>query len=91
MSNMRTPPSPANPSSGALAIPASGARLDTRRLRGLIITNFSASVAFTAMYSTQPILPQISDEYHVMPAQAGLTILAVTFALAFASLAAGRR
>lgn len=90
MSNMRTPPSPANPSSGALAIPASGARLDTRRLRGLIITNFSASVAFTAMYSTQPILPQISDEYHVMPAQAGLTILAVTFALAFASLAAGR-
>lgn len=42
------------------------------------------------MYSTQPILPQISQEFHVSPAEAGLTLLAVTFALAVASLGAGR-
>jgi YNFM family putative membrane transporter len=65
-------------------------RLDGARLRGLIITNFSASVAFTAMYATQPVLPQIGAEFHVSPAEAGLTLLAVTFALAFASLGAGR-
>lgn len=88
---MTTTPSPGHhPSSSAIPVTAPGTRLDGSRLRGLIITNFSASVAFTAMYSTQPILPQISDEFHVSPAQAGLTILAVTFALAFASLGAGR-
>lgn len=88
---MTTTPSPGHhPSSSAIPITAPETRLDGSRLRGLIITNFSASVAFTAMYSTQPILPQISDEFHVSPAQAGLTILAVTFALAFASLGAGR-
>lgn len=69
---------------------APDARLDARRLRSLIVISFSASVAFTAMYSTQPILPQISQEFHVSPAEAGLTLLAVTFALAVASLAAGR-
>lgn len=67
-----------------------GGRLDHWRPRGLIITNFSASVAFTAMYSTQPILPQIGTEFHVSPAEAGLTLLSVTFALAVASLGAGR-
>jgi MFS transporter, YNFM family, putative membrane transport protein len=75
---------------GPAAASAPETRLDAARLRGLIITNFSASVAFTAMYSTQPVLPQIGAEFRVSPAQAGLTILAVTFALAFASLAAGR-
>jgi MFS transporter, YNFM family, putative membrane transport protein len=87
---MATPPSPADPSSGPLPTVAPEARLDAPRLRGLIITNFSASVAFTAMYSTQPVLPQIGAEFRVSPAQAGLTLLAVTFALAFASLGAGR-
>lgn len=82
MSDMALPP--------ANSSPASETRLSGSRLRGLIITNFSASVAFTAMYSTQPVLPQIGAEFHVSPAQAGLTLLAVTFALAFASLAAGR-
>ena len=60
------------------------------RLRGLILTNLGASVAFTVMYSTQPVLPQIGHDFHVGPAEAGLTLLAVTFALAFASLGAGR-
>lgn len=88
---MTTTPSPGHhPSSSTISVTAPETRLDGSRLRGLIITNFSASVAFTAMYSTQPILPQIGDEFHVSPAQAGLTILAVTFALAFASLGAGR-
>lgn len=87
---MTTTPSPGHPSSSPIPIAAPRPRLDAKRLRGLIITNFSASVAFTAMYSTQPVLPQISAEFHVTPAQSGLTILAVTFALAFASLGAGR-
>jgi MFS transporter, YNFM family, putative membrane transport protein len=87
---MTIPPSPGNPSSASAAASESQSHLDARRLRGLIITSFSASVAFTAMYSTQPILPQIGAEFRVSPAQAGLTILAVTFALAFASLGAGR-
>ena len=65
-------------------------RLDPARLRGLIATNVGASVAFAAMYSTQPVLPQIGHEFHVDAATAGLTLLAVTFALAFASLGAGR-
>jgi YNFM family putative membrane transporter len=65
-------------------------RLGAGRLRGLIIINFSASVAFTAMYSTQPILPQIGAQFQVSPAEAGLTLLSVTFALALASLGAGR-
>lgn len=88
---MTTTPSPGHhPSSSPIPVTATETRLDGSRLRGLIITNFSASVAFTAMYSTQPVLPQIGAEFHVAPAQAGLTILAVTFALAFASLGAGR-
>ena len=64
--------------------------LDATHLRGLIVTNLGASVAFTAMYSTQPVLPQIGQEFHVDAATAGLTLLSVTFALAFASLGAGR-
>lgn len=72
--------------------PAGGAseRLDLARLRGLVATNVGASVAFAAMYSTQPVLPQIGRDFHVDAATAGLTLLAVTFALAFASLGAGR-
>lgn len=87
-----TPPSHPNAISGPVPahVASAPAHLDGERLRSLIITNFSASVAFSAMYSTQPVLPQIGAEFHVSPAQAGLTILAVTVALAFASLSAGR-
>jgi YNFM family putative membrane transporter len=92
MNNMPPTPFSGLPSSGphSAAADAPDARLDARRLRSLIVISFSASVAFTAMYSTQPILPQISQEFHVSPAEAGLTLLAVTFALAIASLGAGR-
>jgi YNFM family putative membrane transporter len=65
-------------------------RLDRRQIAGLIATNVGASVAFTAMYATQPVLPQIGQEFSVSPAEAGLTLLSVTFALAFASLGAGQ-
>lgn len=92
MNNMPPAPFSGHTSSGphSVAADAPNARLDARRLRSLIVISFSASVAFTAMYSTQPILPQISQEFHVSPAEAGLTLLAVTFALAVASLGAGR-
>ena len=65
-------------------------RLEPGRLRGLIATNIGASVAFAAMYSTQPVLPQIGHDFHVDAATAGLTLLSVTFGLAAASLGAGR-
>ena len=65
-------------------------RLDRRRLLGFVATNVGASVAFTAMYATQPVLPQIGHEFSVAPAEAALTLSSVTFALAFASLSAGR-
>src|SRR5690242_3889025 len=87
---MATTPSRGHSSSGPFAANASDTRLDAQRLRNLIVISFSASVAFAAMYSTQPILPQISQEFHASPAEAGLTLLAVTFALAVASLGAGR-
>jgi YNFM family putative membrane transporter len=92
---MTTPPTPANlplsdPSSDAPDGATRAERLNGARLRSLIIINLAASVAFTAMYSTQPVLPQIGAEFHVSPAEAGLTLLSVTFALAFASLSAGR-
>jgi YNFM family putative membrane transporter len=67
-----------------------GVRLDARRLRGLIATNLGASVAFAAMYSTQPVLPQIGHDFGVDAATAGLTLSSVTFALALTSLGAGR-
>lgn len=80
------------PTSASLPTPLSpnDDRLDGARLRSLVFINFAASVAFTAMYSTQPVLPQIGAEFHVSPAEAGLTLLSVTFALALASLGAGQ-
>jgi YNFM family putative membrane transporter len=81
---------PAQPGSAPDSASDGGARLSPGRLRSLIIINFAASVAFTAMYSTQPVLPQIGAEFHVSPAEAGLTLSSVTFMLAFASLGAGQ-
>lgn len=69
---------------------ADAERLDFPRLRGLVATNVGASVAFAAMYATQPVLPQIGHDFHVDAATAGLTLLSVTFGLAIASLGAGR-
>ncbi len=87
---MTTMPSSANVPPSATRDNMSDSHLDPARLRSLIIVNLAASVAFTAMYATQPILPQIGAEFHVSPAQAGLTLLGVTFALALASPAAGQ-
>jgi MFS transporter, YNFM family, putative membrane transport protein len=65
-------------------------RIGGKRLAGFVATNIGASVAFTAMYATQPVLPQIGHDFNVGAAGAGLTLLSVTFGLAFASLGAGR-
>jgi YNFM family putative membrane transporter len=41
------------------------------------------------MYLTQPVLPELSREFGVAPAQAGLTVSAVVFAIAAASTSYG--
>lgn len=46
-------------------------------------------VAYSDMYLTQPILPDLSREFGVGPARAGLTISAVVMAIALASIAYG--
>jgi YNFM family putative membrane transporter len=43
---------------------------------------FAAAAMFTAMYSTQAILPQIAQAFAVSPSQAGLTVSVVIGALA---------
>lgn len=83
-------PEPQTTETGRMPVSIDDQRLTARRLRGLIATNIGASVAFAAMYSTQPVLPQISHDFHVSAATAGLTLLSVTFGLAVASLGAGR-
>jgi YNFM family putative membrane transporter len=49
----------------------------------------AATVVFSDMYLTQPILPLISQEFAVAPATAGLTVSAVVLLIALASLAYG--
>jgi MFS transporter, YNFM family, putative membrane transport protein len=56
-----------------------GGRLETAAL-------YSATVAcYADMYITQPVLPVLSREFGVAPAQAGLTVSAVVLAIAVAS------
>ncbi len=87
----QAPSSPSPSRVGARPLSPSGpGGLGRHQLAGLIATNVGASVAFTAMYATQPVLPQIGHDFSVTPAEAGLTLLSVTFALAFASLGAGQ-
>src|SRR5918994_5657077 len=43
---------------------------------------FAAAAMFTAMYSTQAILPSIGREFDVSPSQTGLTVSVVIGALA---------
>jgi YNFM family putative membrane transporter len=50
---------------------------------------FAATVVFSDMYITQPILPQLSAEFGVPPATAGLTVSAVVLLIAVASTAYG--
>lgn len=49
----------------------------------------AAIIVFADMYITQPILPQISTEFGVAPATAGLTISAIVLLIALASTAYG--
>ena len=46
-------------------------------------------VAYADMYITQPILPDLSREFGVGPARAGLTVSAVVLAIALASILYG--
>jgi MFS transporter, YNFM family, putative membrane transport protein len=43
---------------------------------------FAAAAMFTAMYSTQAILPELGREFSVSPSQTGLTVSVVIGALA---------
>jgi MFS transporter, YNFM family, putative membrane transport protein len=53
-----------------------------RGLGGMGPFLFAASAMFTAMYSTQAILPEIGREFSVSPSQTGLTVSVVIGALA---------
>lgn len=50
---------------------------------------FAATVVFSDMYLTQPILPQLSAEFGVPPATAGLSVAVVVLLIAVASTAFG--
>jgi len=43
---------------------------------------FAAAAMFTAMYSTQAILPELGRDFSVAPSQTGLTVSVVIGALA---------
>src|SRR5215208_3743844 len=53
-----------------------------RGLGGMGPFLFAAAAMFTAMYSTQAILPELGREFSVSPAQTGLTVSVVIGALA---------
>jgi MFS transporter, YNFM family, putative membrane transport protein len=57
----------------------------TRGLGGMGPFLFAASAMFTAMYSTQAILPQLGRAFDVSPAQTGLTVSLAVGALALGS------
>jgi YNFM family putative membrane transporter len=63
--------------------PATNARTRARSgLGGMGPFLFAAAAMFTAMYSTQAILPALGREFSVEPAQTGLTVSVVIGALA---------
>ncbi|MFG3285499.1 MFS transporter [Streptomyces sp. NPDC048111] len=75
-------PSPVTPATG-------GARLapGDPAYRRAITALFAAGVAvFLLLYVTQGLLPEISDELRITPAEASLTVSATTAAIAFALL-----
>ena len=69
----------------ALKAPASGLVPGTAAYRRTILALFAAGTAtFLLMYSTQGVLPAISDSLRVTPAQASLTVALATGGLAVA-------
>ncbi|MCS6887050.1 MAG: MFS transporter [Chloroflexus sp.] len=61
----------------------------TARKFWLVPLYAAAVVVFSDMYLTQPILPQLSAEYGIAPATAGLSVSAVVLMIALGSLAVG--
>jgi YNFM family putative membrane transporter len=58
--------------------------------RKLSIALFAAGLAtFALLYSTQPLLPQLVDAFHVSPSQSAFSVSFATFGLGLALLIAG--
>src|SRR5256714_15590318 len=58
--------------------------------RRLSVALFAAGLAtFALLYSTQPLLPQLVDAFHVSPSQSAFTVSFATFGLGLALLVAG--
>ncbi len=57
--------------------------------RWLIPLYIAGVIVFSDMYLTQPILPQLSAEYGIAPATAGLSVSVVVVMIALGSLAVG--
>ncbi|ACL25616.1 MFS transporter [Chloroflexus aggregans] len=57
--------------------------------RWLIPLYIAGVIVFSDMYLTQPILPQLSAEYGIAPATAGLSVSVVVLMIALGSLAVG--
>ncbi len=60
--------------------------IDGRGLAGFLL---GSAGMFATMYSTQAILPELGRDFHVSPAEAGLTVSAVVVALALAAFVWG--
>jgi MFS transporter, YNFM family, putative membrane transport protein len=65
-----------------MAAPATARPHHVRGLGGMGPFLFAAAAMFTAMYSTQAILPALGREFAVSPSQTGLTVSVVIGALA---------
>jgi MFS transporter, YNFM family, putative membrane transport protein len=65
-----------------MAAPATARLHAARGLGGMGPFLFAAAAMFTAMYSTQAILPTLGREFSVKPSQTGLTVSVVIGALA---------
>jgi YNFM family putative membrane transporter len=58
--------------------------------RRLSVALFAAGLAtFALLYSTQPLLPQLVDAFHVSPSQSAFSVSFATFGLGLALLVAG--
>ena len=58
--------------------------------RRLSVALFAAGLAtFAMLYSTQPLLPELADEFHVSPSQSAFTVSLATLGLGIALLVAG--
>ncbi|MFI6827277.1 MFS transporter [Kribbella sp. NPDC050241] len=67
-----------------------GYRPGDREYRKLSIALFAAGLAtFALLYSTQPLLPELVDAFHVSPSQSAFTVSLATLGLGIALLIAG--